>query len=64
MDDRVKVAVAGFNFGLMGYMLIRWLPTLSGRAPVDFGWFMTQLLIGAVIGAAVGGVAFFVMSRK
>ncbi len=64
MDDKVKAAIAGFNAGLGGYMLIRVVPTfLSSKVIIDGSWMLTNLLIGAAIGAVLAGVAYVVMMQ-
>jgi hypothetical protein len=59
VDDKLKAAIAGFNLSLMAYLLIRWLMGM----PLTWSAFTFNLLIGAVIGAVVGGIAYFVMAK-
>lgn len=64
MDDKVKAAIAGFNAGLGGYMLIRTVPTfLNGKIIIDGTWILTNVLIGLAIGAVLAGVAYVVMMQ-
>ena len=63
MDDKVKAAIAGFNAGLGGYMLIRALPTLWGNVIIDGTWMFTNVLIGIAIGAVLAGIAYVVMMQ-
>jgi hypothetical protein len=58
VDDKAKAAIAGFNLGLGGYMLIRSLPTLWGNRIIDGSWMLTNVLIGLLIGAVLAGVAY------
>jgi hypothetical protein len=57
MDDRAKAALVGFNFGLMGYLLVREI--MTGFAVPTTSWLVTQVVIGAVIGAALAAAAYF-----
>jgi hypothetical protein len=64
VDDKVKAAIAGFNAGLGGYMLIRTIPTfLGGKVIIDGSWMFTNVLIGIAIGAVLAGVAYVVMMQ-
>lgn len=63
VDDKTKAAIAGFNAGLGGYMLIRTLPTFFGNRIIDGSWMLTNVLIGVVIGAVLAGIAYVVVMQ-
>jgi hypothetical protein len=64
VDDKVKAAIAGFNAGLGGYMLIRVVPSfINGKIIIDGSWVFTNLLIGAAIGAVLAAIAYVAMMQ-
>jgi hypothetical protein len=63
VDDKVKAAIAGFNLGFGGYLFIRALGSVWGNLIIDMSWFMSQALIGLVLGAALAGIAYVVMAQ-
>jgi hypothetical protein len=60
MDDNLKAPLVVFNLTVGLFMLFRYF-TLKH---MDFGAMFLNLLIGAVIGAILGGITFVVMRRK
>jgi hypothetical protein len=63
VDDKVKAAIAGFNLGLGGYLLIRTVMTFFSNRIIDGSWMLTQALIGLAIGVVLAGVAYVLMGQ-
>jgi hypothetical protein len=64
VDDKAKAAIAGFNAGLGGYLLIRAIPTLfSSKVIIDGNWMFANVLIGLAIGVVLAGIAYVAMMQ-
>jgi hypothetical protein len=60
--QRLQAAVVGFNFGLSGYVLARYVPLFLAGRNVGWSWFWPQLAIGLVVATVLAGVAYGAMS--
>ena len=63
MDDKLKAAIAGFNFGCGGYLLVRALSSFMGNTIIDGSWMLTHAMIGVVIGIVLAGAAFVAIGQ-
>ena len=63
MDDKVKGAIAGFNFGFGGYLVLRTVLSFWSKNPIDFGWIFWQAMIGLVIGVVLAAVVYVAMGQ-
>jgi len=61
MNDQVKLSVAVFCFVVMLYMMWR---NFAGAEAWNFGRFFGAAGIAILIGGVVGGVAYFIASKK